>query len=243
MSNVLLYDLETGPNLAYVWGKYQQDVIQFESEWKLLSFSWKWLSGKTTQVCSLRDHTEEELVRELHILFDAADVIVAHNGDQFDQRMANAKFIQFGLNPPAPYKTVDTKKVAKRYFRFTSNKLDDIGAKLGLGRKLQTGGFGTWLGCLNDDRRAWAKMERYNIQDVKLLEKIYLKLRPWIDNHPPINVIDGKPDACPKCGSTRIQSRGTRINKTTTVQRFQCMACGGWLHARKSDKASVLYAN
>ena len=33
---VLLFDIETSPNLAYVWGKYQQDVVAFEEEWKII---------------------------------------------------------------------------------------------------------------------------------------------------------------------------------------------------------------
>src|SRR3990167_3818406 len=42
---ILLFDIETTPNLAYVWGKYEQDVIQYKSEWYMLSWSAKWLGG------------------------------------------------------------------------------------------------------------------------------------------------------------------------------------------------------
>jgi hypothetical protein len=33
-----------------------------------------------------------------------------------------------------------------------------------------------------DDPKAWALMGRYNRQDVKLLEKLYVALLPWIQN-------------------------------------------------------------
>lgn len=233
---VLLYDLETGPNLAYVWGKYQQDVIRFQSEWQLLSFAYKWLGEKSVKAEAQDTQTEEELVAKLHSLLDEADIVIAHNGDQFDQRMANAKFIEFEMDPPSPYRSVDTKKVARRYFRFTSNKLDDLGDKLGLGRKAQTGGFDTWLGCMEGNQTAWNKMKRYNKQDVALLEKIYLRLRPWTENHPNVAVIANEPDGCPKCGSDELQKRGTRQTNTQTYQRYQCQGCGGWCRSRHADK-------
>lgn len=243
MSRILIYDLETGPNLAYTWGKYQQDVLEFEKEWQLLSVAYKWLGEKEVHAFGGDKFTEEILVTRLHQLFSEADIVIAHNGDNFDQRMANAKFIEYGLTPPEPYKSIDTKKVAKKYFRFNSNKLDDLGRVLGLGRKIQTGGFSLWMGCLMGDQKSWDKMLRYNKQDVKLLEKIYLKLRPWIDNHPGINIIDNIIDGCPKCGSRKLHRRGVRHTKVATTQRFQCQKCGGWSHSRLSTRSGVEIVN
>lgn len=242
-AKVLIFDIETTPNLAYVWGKWQQDVIRFQSEWEMLSFSYKWLGERKTISVGRNNFSEEALVLRLRQLFDEADVVVAHNGNSFDIKMCNAKFIEFGLTPPSFYKSIDTKLVAKRYFRFNSNKLDDLGNILGLGRKIDTGGFDLWLGCMNNDKASWKKMLAYNKQDVVLLEKIYLKLRPWIDNHPGINIIEGKPDACPKCGSGPLHARGTKHTKTTTVQRYQCQNCGGWCQSRKSQRSDVKYVN
>jgi hypothetical protein len=243
VSNILLYDIETTPNLAYVWGKWQQDVIAFESEWKLLSVAFKWLGKKKIDVWGTDMGPEQELVLLVHQLFDEADIVIAHNGDQFDQKMMNAKFIEYGLAPPSPYKTIDTKKVAKKYFRFTSNKLDDIGDLLGVGRKLQTGGFDLWLGCMQNDPKAWKKMKQYNKQDVVLLEKIYLKLRPWIDNHPSVAIIDNHLDGCPKCGSDKLQSRGYRYTKVAKYKRYQCMGCGGWCTGRRTEATNVEFVN
>jgi hypothetical protein len=242
-SKILLYDIESGPNLGYVYGKYDQTVITFEKEWDLLSFSYKWLGEKKTIAVGQDKVTEEALVLRLWNLFDQADIVIAHNGDKFDQRMMNVKFMQYGLTPPSPYKTIDTLKVARRYFKFNSNKLDDLGKSLGVGRKAETGGFDTWLGCMNGEPKAWKKMLAYNKQDVILLEQVYLKLLPWMDNHPALNVIEGRPDACPKCGGTHLQSRGLKHNKTTSVARFQCQDCFGWCQARTAQKAVVEYVN
>lgn len=219
----LLYDIETTPNVSLTWGKYEQDVIKFVKEWELLCFGAKWL-GKPTFIKGRDEYTEKDLVFELWKLLDEADIVIAHNGVRFDNRKANAKFIEFGLTPPSPYKVVDTKQVAKRYFAFNSNKLDDLGELLKVGRKVKHQGIELWEGCINNDQKSWAIMKKYNKQDVDLLERIYLKLRPWMTNHP---ILDHGFN-CPNCSSNELQKRGFSINKRFTFQRFQCSSCGAW---------------
>jgi uncharacterized protein YprB with RNaseH-like and TPR domain len=241
---ILVFDIETTPNLGYVWGKWQQDVIEYKTEWTMLCFAYKWLGERKTVAVGQNKFSEEILVRRLHSLFEEADIVVAHNGNSFDVKMCNAKFIEFGLDPPSFYKSIDTKLVAKRYFRFNSNKLDDLGNLLGLGRKIQTGGFALWTGCMKGDKKAWAKMLRYNVQDVVLLEKVYLKMRPWMDNHPAMNILVDNLDGCPKCGKGPLHKRGTvKYNKTTVVQRYKCTNCGGWSQSKKSERIPVNFVN
>lgn len=233
---VLLFDIETTPNIGYIWGKYEQDVIEYVKEWHILSFAYKWLGEKTVHSVSLPDFPDykknkgddELLVRELWYLFDEADVIVAHNGDQFDIKKAHARFSAHKLGPTSPFKSVDTKKVAKRYFKYNSNKLDDLGNYLGLGRKIQTGGFELWKGCMAGDMKSWATMVKYNKQDVVLLEKVYLELRPWMTNHPSIALIEEIKDGCPNCGGNHLTRRGFSITRATKKQRLQCQGCGAW---------------
>lgn len=249
-AKILIYDIETSPNLSYVWGKWQQDVIEYKEEWYILCFAYKWLGEKKTHVVSLPDfrlykkepHNDREVVKKLHELFSEADVIVAHNGNSFDQKKSQARMLYHGFPPPSPYKQIDTKNVARKYFNMNSNKLDDIGKYLGVGSKLQTGGFDTWLGCMNGDVKAWKKMTKYNVQDVKLLEEVYIKLRPWITNHPSVSLLERKPDKCPKCGSGPIQRRGFRAHGTVSYkQQYQCMACKGWLLGRPVERTDTKY--
>lgn len=235
-TKILVFDIETAPNLAYVWGKYEQNVIDYEKEWYMLSFAYKWLGEKTVHVKSLPDYklyakdktNDKALVVELHKLFNEADVIIAHNGDQFDIKKSNARFLVHGLQAPSSYKTIDTKKVAKRYFNFNSNKLDDLGNILGLGRKVDTGGFELWLGCMSGDMKSWAKMCKYNKQDVVLLEAVYLKMRGWITGHPNLNVTEGTAHNCPNCHSERLHARGYMVTRVNRYQRYQCQDCGAW---------------
>lgn len=247
-TKILLYDIETSPLISYTWGTYEQNVIRVIEEWYILCFAYKWLGEKQTHVISLPDfpsyskHPKDDkhVVKALHKLFSEADVIIAHNGDKFDQKKSNARFIFHGLKPPEPYRTIDTLKVARKYAAFTSNRLDALGDFMHLGRKAETGGFDLWLDCMAGKKEAWRKMKKYNKQDVVLLEQVYYTLRPWIDNHP---AATDKPDACPKCGHTVLMSRGWRVTKTTRYRRFSCNNCGGYSNFRVGEKSKVILVN
>ena len=241
---ILLYDIETSPNISAVWGKYEQNTIWNEQEWYMLSFAYKWLGEKKAHVYSLpmfdaykKDQCDDSsLVLMLHTLMDLADVVVGHNSDKFDNRKANARFIFNGIEPPSSYRSIDTLKVARRYFKFDSNKLNDLGEHLNVGKKVETGGYKLWKGCLENDKKSWKLMEKYNIQDVELLEQVYLRLRPWMTNHPSIRTDTGIEHICPKCGSTDIHKEGFKYTKVNTFQRWKCDSCRGWSQSRIPEK-------
>lgn len=244
---ILLYDIETAPNLAYVWGKWEQDVVAFKQEWYMITFAWKWLGEKQTHVLSLpdfktykKDKTDDsELVTELWKLFNEADVVIAHNGNSFDQKKSNARFLFNNLQPPTPYKQIDTKLVAKRYFNLNSNSLNDLGQYLKLGEKLKTGGFDLWLGCMSGDKKSWKTMCDYNKQDVILLESVYLKLRSWDNQHPNLALMNGDIHGCPNCQSLNIQKRGSSFSRTGRYQRWQCLDCAKWSQSLLTDNSQI----
>lgn len=241
---ILLFDVEIMANLAWVWQKYDTDVIEFESEFYILSVAYKWLGDKNTQVITLRDfksykqgtNNDKSLVQEIWKLFNEADIIVGHNSNKFDIRKVNAKFLIHGLKPPSPSKYVDTLLVARKHFAFNSNKLDDLANILGIGHKTHTGGWKLWKGCYLDDDSAWVLMARYNKQDVVLLEKLYLTMLPWM-SHPNRNLYQGTNHSCPNCGSKKCQRRGTEISSTTVYQRWQCQDCGKWSKSTMKDNS------
>lgn len=241
---ILIFDIETAPNLAYVWGKYEQNVIAYENEWYMLCYAAKWLGKKKVMTSKLNDfklfkkdkRNDLEVCKELWKLLDEADVVIAHNGDSFDIKKTNARFLYHGLTAPSPYKTLDTKKIAKRYFKFNSNKLDDLGEHFGIGRKVKHEGFSLWLKCMDGVKSGWNNMIKYNKQDVILLEKLYLKLLPWITNHPNYGVYLGKEHVCPNCGSEQVIRRGFNYTKTMVYQSWQCKNCGSWSQSSKGEK-------
>jgi hypothetical protein len=236
-TNILLLDIETAPNVGYTWGIWEQNVVKVIREWYILCCAVRWL-GKRGRVLSLPDyvlyktnpHNDRELVKEIREYLDKADIVIAHNGDAFDLKKINARIFFHELKPPSPYQSIDTLKIARRHFSFTSNKLNELAKFLKIGQKVETGGFELWERCLIGDKKAWRKMASYNLQDVVLLEKIYLKLRPWATSHPNLAAFEKKTNGiCPRCKSKNIQSRGTAVIRSTKYRRFQCLDCGGWM--------------
>jgi hypothetical protein len=245
--NVLFWDLENSPNVGYTWGKWQQNVIEFVDEWRLLSFSVKRQNGKQITKCLADyegyDHTkpdDTQLVKELWSHLDKADILIAHNGDRFDIRKAYTRFIELGLDPPRPAKSVDTLKQARKLFAFNSNKLDDLGRRLGVGRKIQTGGFELWRTIIQTgDPKAWNRMKKYNAADVKLLESVYNRMLPYMTAHPNINVITNREFGCPKCASTNVQHRGFHYTPTGKARRFQCNDCKGYSTGKRVKTTDI----
>jgi len=225
---VMFLDIETTAIKGHVWQMYDTNVVHMEEDWKLLSFAWKWLGGKSVSCVTMGDvDNEGRLVQKMYDVVEQADIIIAHNGDRFDIPKARAKFIEYGLGPTAPFKTIDTLKIAKRHFKFTSNKLNDLAKLLGIGTKIDTGGYSLWIDCMAGDKKALAKMGRYNKHDVVLLEKVYKKMRAWLPNHPNLSSVD-KPDngECRVCGSSDLIKRGKQRKITQVVQIYQCKGCG-----------------
>jgi hypothetical protein len=243
LPRILFLDIETFPNQAFVWGMYDQNVIRFKEQTCLATYAAKWLDEKEVFAKGLCDYKgykpgsydDTKLVADLWNLVDEADIIVAHNGDQFDVKVIQARFIFHRLSPPRPFKTVDTKKAVKRVARFNSNKLDDLSFLLENEKKIKTD-FDLWENCINGVRKAWDQMIAYNKKDILLLEKLYLRLRPWISNHPNFSVLAGKLErVCPKCGAKRLIYRGFAVTQGRRYRRLQCQDCGGWAREVKSE--------
>jgi hypothetical protein len=230
---ILLFDIETSPLLSHTWGRYEQNVIEVEREWFLLSVAWKWLGEKKIHVRTLADYPgyaknkecDKQLAREIHRLLDQADIVVGHNLDHFDIKNSQARFAIHGFKPPRPFKTIDTLKLARKHFAFSSNRLDDLGKQLGVGRKIPNTGKHLWLGVMAGDPRCHKQMAAYNAQDVALLERVYLKLRAWSTNHPNLSFFT-RADTCPICRSDELHRDGYRYLRTGKRQQFECESCG-----------------
>ena len=144
-------------------------------------------------------------------------------------------FIKNGLNGIPPNKSIDTKKVASRYFRFANNKLDNLGEELGVGRKTKETHSNLWEDCyLNQDMKAWKKMNRYCAQDVRVTTNIYLKMRPFMHSHPNLTRITDEWDSCPKCSSFSYRVKAYRTTNVSKYRQYQCLDCHGFFTDRKA---------
>jgi predicted RNA-binding Zn-ribbon protein involved in translation (DUF1610 family) len=252
---ILILDIETAPNLAYVWRFFKENIApkQVVQNSTILSYCAKWLGEERVMYNDCREDLDEfGLVLELCQLLDEADIVVAHNGVRFDVPKINTACLRNKISPPSPFKQVDTFQVARSKFKFESNKLEHLADHLNLPMKKlahkKFPGFELWLECLRGNVLAWEEMREYNINDVLVLEKLYLRLLPWIDNHPNIGVVEEKEfPVCPKCGSRHIQHRGYSTTSTGKYKRFRCNSCGGWGRSRYTeypkDKRRALIVN
>lgn len=248
---ILLFDIETAPAKGWFWGVWETNVIEVEQHGYMLSFSAKWLGQNKVITYTLNDfkghkaysNDDKKLVSKLAELLNEADIVVAQNGDRFDLTTTNTRLIANNLPPIAPLKTIDTLKVARSKFKFLSNKLDDLGNFLGVGRKIAHTGKHLWFGCMANDKKAWAMMKKYNVQDVILLEAVYLKLRPWITNHPNHNFFNGETNKCPNCNSSQLHARGKRRTLTSEYKRYVCKDCGAWSRSNPERISRVSVRN
>lgn len=242
-------DIETAPLLIYAWKTYDTNALAIHRDWYIMSFAVKWHGEKTVKVYTLPDfkgykknpENDFEITKKLREVLDEADMVCGHNGIRFDVPKIKAKIWEHKLPPPSPFKQVDTLRVARKEFSFTKNNLDHICQLAGIGKKVKTGGFDLWLGCIANDPRAWKRMASYNRYDVVLLAELYDRLCPWNSGQPNINLNDPKDHQCPGCGSSNVIRRGYNTLISYRTERWQCKDCGKWSQGKREKiKAQLL---
>jgi len=228
---ILFLDLETSPNLAHVWGLWDQNIAitQIERSTEVICWGARWLGSDKVIFKSVHHHGKEAMLDELHRVMDEADVLIGWNSAAFDSKHIKREFIENGYLPPSPWIELDLMRVVRSQFKFPSNKLDYVAQKLGVGAKVKHSGFQLWLDCMAGIPKAWKEMKEYQIQDVNLLLDLYDILLPWIKNHPHQGLDQGEPNSCRNCGGTDINKWGYRYSATTKVQRYKCSGCGSYV--------------
>lgn len=244
---VLLYDLETGFNVMAAFALYGTDYhphTNILKERSIICSNWKWLGDPKVHSVSVLDDPKRfkkdpaddyHVVSTMRDVIEEADVVVTHNGDSFDNKYMKARSIYHGFGPLAPFKSVDTKKIAKTGFMFNSNRLDYLGRFLGIGKKIETRP-NLWLDVLKGDVKAIKEMVRYGKHDVELLEGVFLRMQPWMPDHINRELFGGGANECPRCGSSHIQSRGLHRAISQVYRRWQCQGCLGWFRTAKADR-------
>jgi uncharacterized protein YprB with RNaseH-like and TPR domain len=203
-------------------------------DWVMLGGAWKFMGDDNVRCISVSPRNplnDEAVVHTLHKVLSEADILVAHNGDAFDIKKFNARAIFYGLAPLQDLHSIDTLKEARKYFKFTSNTLGYLAQFLGLEDK---GESPNWNKILDGDSDELARMREYNKLDVLVLEQVYLKLRPWMKNHPNLqayskikDIVGGLVQVCKACGSPDIMKWGYQKSRTgkQTKQRYRCRCC------------------
>lgn len=234
--HILIYDLENSPLRGWSWSERKiERLLKVDEDSHILTVAYKWRGSK--KVYTLHGD-ERYIVEQLWKLFDAADILVAHNGDRFDQKKANTKFFKFKMGPPSPYQSVDTLKVANAVLGHHSHRLEALARLAETELKKSNRGIELWFDVMDGDRKALDEMLEYNVGDVVALEEIYDELLPWHKSHPNLGLWSKGEYVCPNCGSRNVQKRGTKFYRTrlSEFQLYYCNNCGAWPKERLPQK-------
>lgn len=228
---ILTIDIETRPLLSYHWSLWDQNIgiAQIVEHGGMMCFAAKWLGKSEVEFYSDHHDGKQKMLEEAHRLLSEADVVVTYNGDRFDVKRLNNEFLLVGMSPPKPYKSIDLIKTNKQRFDLPSRKLDYLVQQTGVGAKVKHQGFDLWVDCMKGDAKAWATMKRYNIGDVKITEKAYLHLLPWLTNAVHLGMLTASEHSCPYCGGKKLVRDGHHHTNATSYRLYRCSNCKGWV--------------
>lgn len=229
---VLIWDLETA------------GVNSFKADLSTITcFGYKWLGEKETHCLTVDQFAgwwnyginDKPLVEEALKIMNQADMMVAHFGDKFDRRFFQGRVVIHGLTPPPPVKQRDTWRIAKTAFALSSNRLDALAMALDLKQrkhqKSRDEWPGWWLKAMAGCKKAIHDKAEYCKQDVRVLEKIYLRIRAYDNlNHPRLYSKLLHPLTCGMCGGRQTYRGGYAFVGKNKYRRMQCTeaACQRW---------------
>ena len=200
----LLWDIETSPNVGYFWQPGYKVFISPENiirERAIICICYKWEDERDVQYLTWDKGDDKKLIESFAEIIKEADELVAHNGDRFDLKWYNGRHLIHGLDPIPQSKTIDTLKIAKKYFRLNSNKLDYI-SNLILGEGKIDVPFSLWDRVMDNEKSALDEMVRYCKKDVLLLERVYERLAAYDTPKTHVGVMMGRPRwTCKHCGA------------------------------------------
>lgn len=240
---ILLLDIETAPIEGYVWGMWDNNLglNQIKQDWTIMAWAAKWLGDPPSKIMyedvsknkNMRD--DKAIVKKLRDLLDASEIIIGQNSRRFDIKKIQARIAMHKIDPPSPFRQIDTLNIAKRHFAFTSNKLAYLTDKLNIKfKKLDHAkfhGFSLWQQCLNGNKKAWKEMKEYNLYDVLSLEELYNYLVRWDTS---INFSVYHEDNTCSCGSKQFVKKGFHFTNAGKYQRYACKVCGKYTRGKEN---------
>lgn len=246
---ILALDIETFYMSLTGWQLYDANfsIGDIEQDWTIASWAAKFVGEPTVYYrdvsCQKNLRNEKPILKRIWELINEADVLLTQNGKSFDLPKLNAKFIEHGLDPLPEKEHIDTKRLAKGRFKFTSNSLEYLCKVLKTKhQKLKHKRFpgkDLWKECLLGNPLAWKDMRKYNIHDVICLEEVYLKLRPWGIKIDLGKYVKDKNAVCSCCASDNLIKNGYAYKGQGKFQRYLCQDCGALVR----DKTNLLSTN
>jgi hypothetical protein len=190
---ILYLDIETSLIKTMSWSlkvssKYINPALLI-SDFFVITWAASWVGERKVYSGAVtgrqaKKANDKQCLRELWKLIDDADLIAGHNSDSFDLKKLNTRFLLNGYGKPRTYRTLDTLKMARKYFAFQSNKLEHISLQLGFNPKKDME-LSDWIKiCLEGDEERITKMQHYNEGDVREGKKVLERFLPWVHPFP-----------------------------------------------------------
>ena len=232
---VYVWDLKSKSN-AYI----PPSMIAPDGESKIICVCWKWAGEKKVHSVewTRKGHNDKRAVKAIIQAMDQATELIGQNGDRFDIPWIRGRAIYHYLPMRPRFPTLDTLKQSRGLFRFPSYRLDYMGQHL-LGEGKIPTSFGLWTSIVEQNSpEGMAKMVKYCSQDVRLLERIYNRMSPYME---PISHVGTYARDCPECGR-QATAKGYRTRKSGRVYvQLYCVKCPKWfgltLNQYKADRS------
>jgi DNA polymerase elongation subunit (family B) len=237
---IILWDIESLPNLKQVMQIFPSlsdypGLTLKASLNSMICFGYQIFGEKEIKCINAWDfpgwkkniNDDRDLVMAAYEILKDADATVTHNGKRFDIKFLQTRLLYHGLTPLPKIRHIDTCAEAKRNLLMFNNRLNTISKFLTSEEKLENGGWDLWVKVMNREEKAMELMSRYCKQDVKILNNIFKKIRPFVTNIPNYNHYRSiEKGLCPSCGGSRLTGHGQIVRKSGLIARFLCRDCG-----------------
>ena len=227
---ILVFDLEVSTKIVHTYQMWDTNISPncIIEDFYILAFSAKFVGEDTVHYLDTRYSPKCDLhiLEALSHLINEATHLCGHNLKRFDLPTLRARMIQRGVAPIPELPVIDTLSIAKRLFKFSSNKLSELAKYLDCDvlkdDHSKFPGISLFTESMNGNMEAFQAMEHYCKTDSIVTEKILTKLMPW---EPAINFQSNYQKVICSCGGDKFYRNGMKYTRSGAFQINRCSAC------------------
>lgn len=240
-----IFDIETLPLKieGHLWAIHDQYIphTMIKDSWRMLGWAGKIFGDSKvySDVMTSKeaiDRSSFRVVESARTFLDKLDILIAHNGDEFDVKIMNSE-LAFHKMSPLHFRTIDTLKLIRSTFKLPSYKLDYINDYFGISRKIHNDGQVLWDKCLKGDKKSLKEMEIYNQGDIVATDDLFWTIQPYVKGLPNFSTYKNELNSkeC-NCGGKFVSDKSHPYWYTNLAkyERYVCSNCGAVTRGRKT---------
>lgn len=207
----------------------------------VLCVGYKYLGQKRVYCPTLADFrksfgkdctNDKKLLKEIRDVIEGADLIVTWYGKRFDIPYLQTRLLLNNLPPYNVKSHLDLWVTAKRHLKFNSNRLDTVSRVLPTKNKEYKTPIESihWIRASAGHKPSINYVKKHCVADIKVLEQVYQKMLPFIQDHPNLAYllnpeVKGDKAYCPNCGHYPCMRDGYAATKRQVKQVWYCKSC------------------